>query len=137
MTRVYTDEGSFPRETFRRAPHDLPRGVRKDAAQLEADFLAPVLATPTREIRGMVRGNDPIESQAAAVKVLPRLSALERRLLHILATEGRYNARDLENRVEFKKLAPSTVRCRLSRLKKLGKIVQVGRKDDMGEWGIA
>lgn len=103
--------------------------------QLDA-FDRETFATPTRTLRGMTRGHDAIESQRAAADVLPKLTEIQRKIMDILASAGPLNATDLERRVEFRNLAPSTCRKRISELKQLGKLVQVGRKDRMALWDI-
>lgn len=98
--------------------HLFPVGVRRNAGQMDAAFVAPVLATPTGEIRGMVRGDDVIESQRAAADVKPHTTAIQRMILTIIASEGPHTAKQLESRTEFRGLAPSTVRKRVSELAK-------------------
>lgn len=109
----------------------------KPATQLDMDFTARTLATPTRLLRGLVRGSDPIESQHAATRQVDGQSALQRQILWVLAADGPLNAADLERRVEFRSYSPSTVRKRISELKQAGRLVQVGRKDGMALWDIA
>ncbi len=109
----------------------------KSESQLDIDFTAKVIAVPTRLLAGLVRGSDPIESQMGAVKQIEGRSALQRKILWILAECGPLNAADVERRVEFRNLSPSTVRKRISELKQAGEIVQRGRKDGMAEWDIA
>ena len=109
----------------------------KGAEQLDMAFERQVLETPTRLLRGLVRGADPLESQGGAVQQLEGRSELQRKILWILAECGPLNAADLERRVEFKYLSPSTVRKRISELKQAGAIVQVGRKDGMATWDVA
>jgi hypothetical protein len=130
---TYTDPGDGPRNATWRKRKANP-GPTRDADDL---FAHTVIDTPTREIVGMVRGNDPIESQAAAVAVKPDCQWLRWRLLQILATQGIQTARDLESRAEFKAFGPSTVRKRISELRQAGKITQQGREDGMAKWGIA
>lgn len=108
----------------------------KGAAQIDFDFTNKVLDTPTRLLVGLVRGSDTMESQHAAVVVKDRLTAIQRTILTILASDGPLNAKDLERRIEFRNLSPSTCRKRISELKQAGAIVQVGRKDGMAEWDI-
>ena len=129
---TYRDPGEGPRNaTWRRKANP---GPTRDADDL---FSQPVLDTPTRSIVGMVRGNDPIECQAAAVRVRHDCKWLRYRLMQILATQGPRTARDLESRAEFKAFGPSTVRKRISELRQAGKITQQGREDGMAKWGIA
>jgi hypothetical protein len=118
-------------------PVRRPRGVRRNEAQMDLAFVAPVLATPTAEIRGMVRGEGSIETQAAAVRARSTRVALQERILEILATEGPMNDRQLETRNEFRGYAPSTVRKRRSELLEADRIVAVGRHEGMAVWDLA
>lgn len=108
----------------------------KNSTQLDA-FDRETFATPTRKLRGMTRGHDALESQRAAADVLPKLTAIQTAVLNIIVSEGAKTARDLESRIEFRGLGPSTVRKRVSELKQLGKLVQVGREDGMAKWDVA
>lgn len=114
----------------------MSRSTRKTEAQLDFAFTAQVVETPTRLLHGLVRGSDPMESQSAALRQLEGRTAIQRAILHILAECGPLNASDLERRIEFRHLAPSSCRKRISELKQAGEIVQVGRKDGMGLWDI-
>lgn len=106
-------------------------------------FEATVLATPTREVRGLVRGSDPIESQAAAVRAKAHQTRLQQAILHILASEGPQTAKEVECRAEMRAYGPSTVRRRFTELKEAGLIVQAeieGRKqrrEGCAVWEIA
>lgn len=110
----------------------------------EAAFIAPVLETPTREIRDMVRPTDPIESQRAAVDVLKRdCEWIRTRLREIAATEGPQTAREFEEREEFARagFAKNTIRrrvtdCKEAALRGEPGLVEVGRKDKMALWGV-
>lgn len=110
-----------------------------DAGRVENDesFAAPVLAMPTRELRGMVRETDGIESQRAAVDVSGRCAKIRERIMQIIAALGPRNARELEEMDEFRDDGPSTVRKRITELKQAGDLVQVGRRDKMAVWDIA
>ena len=142
------DDEELPRAWKRKPPPKLD--VRSPQASLfdfplrqaaeakrDTEFVAPVLATPTRELQGMVRGEGPIESQAASCKVLPHLTTIQAQILEILASDGPHNATELERRAEFRALAPSTCRKRISELKAMGKTEQVGRRDGMAVWDVA
>lgn len=122
----------------RRRPRH-PRGVPRSEAQMDLAFVAPVLETPTREIRGMVRGNGSIETQAAAVKVRRggRCAQIRRRILDILVVEGPQNCHMLEDRTEFRHDGVCTVRKRITELTQEGMVVKVGREDGCALWGIA
>ena len=109
----------------------------RSESQISLDFERKVIHAPALRIVGMVRGSDPLESQAGAIKQLEGRSELQRKILWILAECGPLNAADVERRVEFRNLSPSTVRKRISELKQAGAIVQRGRKDGMAEWDIA
>ena len=119
----------------RRLPRH-PRGVRRSEAQMDLAFVAPVLATPTSEIRGMVRAQGSIESQRAAVDALQGCEFIRWRIMQILITEGPQNARELENRNEFRHFGVCTVRKRITELKQAGQVVKVGRRDKMAVWGV-
>lgn len=112
----------------------LRRGKESPAPDL---FTQAVLETPTREIRGMVRGNDSWESQRAAVDVLSKCAWVKRRILEIIATEGAQTDGELELRPEFDGLGASTVRRRRTDLFQAGKLVRAGRRDKMACWEIA
>lgn len=119
-----------------------PIGVRRNERQMDLAFVAPVLATPTRALLGMVRGSgggSSIESQRAAVDTLSMSERIRRRIMEILATEGPLNDRELEARVEFRCYAPSTVRKRRSELYAdgRGRIMKVGRRDKMAIWDVS
>lgn len=119
-----------------RRPVRHPVGVRRNEAQMDMAFVAPVLATPTKEIRTMVRPTDRVESQRAAVDVLPHVSKLQRRLLEIFALEGAYTDGELESRKEFAHLKFSTIRKRRTELYQAGWLVDVGRREKMTLWGL-
>ncbi len=105
-------------------------------AKRDAEFVAPVLATPTADLRGMVRGEGSIESQRAATDVRPSCAAIRARILKILETEGPQTAGELERRAEFAHCGVCTVRKRVTESKQAGQIVQVGRRDGMAVWDI-
>jgi len=132
---TYTDDGLFPQTTFRRRH---PTGVRRNEQQMDLAFVDPVLATPTRLLRGLVRGSDPVESQAAAVRVLPKLTEIQRRILHLLATTpGGFTAKEMEGMNDFREYAANSVRKRTSELHQAGKIVQRGRREGCAVWIVA
>lgn len=109
----------------------------KSARQLDLAFEQKVLDTPTRLLAGMVRGTDRLESQHAAVRQLEGRSALQQRLLHILATEGPLTDRELESRTEFRGYGPSSIRKRRSELFQAKLIVDCGRRDKLTLWDLA
>ena len=109
----------------------------KSESQLDMEFAQPVLETPTREIRGMVRGGDSLESQRGAVDQLTTRTRLQHRILAILAEEGPLTDRELETRTEFRGYGPSSVRKRRSECFHDGRVVKVGRRDKMSLWDIA
>lgn len=113
-----------------------PTSVRRNADQIALDFVAPVIATPVREILGMVRTTDPIESQRAAVDSLAHRTDLQQRILRILATEGPQTDRQLAARNEFRGFGQSSVRSRRAELRDAGLVVKVGRLDKHSLWGI-
>lgn len=115
----------------------------KGAAQLDIDFERRVFAVPTHRIRGLVRGSDPLESQAGAVRALNHQTRLQQAILHIIATEGSQTAKEVEARVEMRGYGPSSVRKRFSELRAANRIVQVeieGRKqrrEGCAVWDLA
>ena len=124
----------------RRRPRH-PRGVRRTETQMDLDFVAPVLKTPVREILGMVRTTDPIESQRAAVDSLAHRTQIQNRILAILVAEGPQTDRQLAARNEFRGYGQSTVRTRRSELtvsekNPKGLIVKVGRLEKHSLWGL-
>lgn len=115
-----------------------PRGRRRTEAQMDLDFVRPVLAAGTRNLRGMVRGEGSVESQAGAVRVLDRLTDIQRRIMHQLAAHpAGLNAKELEAMTLFADCGASTVRKRISELFQAGKIVQNGRREGCAVWRIA
>ena len=96
-------------------------------------FAAEVIATPTSAIRTMVRPEGSIESQAAACRVLGKVSQLQGQILEALAGNG-LNDRELEELPIFKTCGPSTVRKRRGELFQTGRVVQAGRRDGMAIW---
>lgn len=100
-------------------------------------FEQEAFAVPTRKLRGMVRGSDPIESQVAAARVLHKLSATQLEIIKHLGWMGALTARELEQAPAFAHLGYSTVRKRICELKQAGRIVQDGRKDGMAKWKLA
>jgi hypothetical protein len=142
----YTDESERPK-AWKRKPRqpdvrepeqaffDFP--LRQTAeARRDAEFVAPVMATPTHELRGMVRGTDAIESQRAATDQLSGRAKLQARLLDIIATEGPQTDKELEARPEFADYGPSTVRKRRNELMQAGKLERAGRRDGCAIWQI-
>lgn len=119
-------------------------GTKPRAKQVPLDSLdlfnpveAAVAAIPTRTLRGMVRGDDSVESQYAAVRQLPTRAQVSARLLAILDSEGPQTARELETRDEFAGFAPSSIRKRVSELYHAGELVKAGRRDGMAIWAVA
>lgn len=100
-------------------------------------FAQPALQVSTAALHGLTRASDPIEAQVAATKHLEGRTAIQAKILGILAECGPLNAEELERRIEFRHLAPSTVRKRVSELKQAGDIEQVGRKNGMAQWDVA
>ena len=109
----------------------------KGAAQLDIDFENRVFAVPTHRIRGLVRGESPIESQRGAVDVLGKQTMIQRQILHMLVEEGPLTDRQIESHAIFANLGPSTARKRRVELFQAGLIVKVGRRDKMSLWDIA
>lgn len=109
-------------------------------------FDAPVLETPTRELRGLVRGTDPIESQRAAVDVKAGLTEKQEFVLGLLAVHGPMTDHELEHLPEalvevagVRKYAETTLSKRRHELCELGKVVKVPdyRRDKKGVWELA
>lgn len=127
MTRnaLLYDDDDAPKRRTRRAP--LHPVAVPDL------FAAPVLATPTRLLRGMVRGTDRLESQRAAVDVLPQVTALQSAVLDALRAEAMTD-RELENLARFAHCGPSTIRKRRSECFQRGWVVDVGRRDKLTLW---
>lgn len=95
----------------------------------EPDLFAPVLETPTRLIRGKVRGTDPIESQAAAVAVLPKLTAIQTAIMHALASHPfGLTAKEIEQMPDFRGLAPSSARKRCTEMCQSGHVVRTEQR---------
>ena len=128
-------EAGFPR-TIAEAQARVtktPTGVR-EALSLPDLFEQKVMATPTRLLRGMVRGTDPIESQASAVRIASdqkRLTEIQTRIMHELVSAPLgLTAKELEAMVWARGYGPSTVRKRCVELCQMGKIE---RTDDRRE----
>lgn len=108
------------------------------AAAEDQAFVAEVTAVPTRALRGMVRGNATIESQHAAVDVLPKRAKLQREIMGIVARYGPVTGRELGEREEFAdRYCYATVLSRVTELKQAKKLVVVGRKDKMALYDVA
>ena len=111
-----------------------PKRSRKPYPVTAPDlFAAPVLAISTNAILGMVRGEGSIESQAAACRVLGKVSRLQGQILEALAGNG-LNDRELEELPIFKTCGPSTVRKRRVELWQAGRLAKAGRRDGMAIW---
>jgi len=100
-------------------------------------FAQKVIETPTRLIRGKVRGTDGLESQRAAVDALLSGPWIREKILQAIATEGPKTDGELENRPEFAHCGQTTVRCRRHDLSDAGKLVIVGRRDKMRLYDLA
>ena len=113
-----------------------PTGVRRTLSNLGQSWEHPnlfseVLSVPTRDIAGMVRGDSPVTSQAAAVRVLPKLSTLQAAVLAV--ADGRTD-RALEQLPQFAQYAASTVRKRRTELLQKGLIEPDGELDGLTVW---
>ena len=97
----------------------------RSESQISLDFERTVIAAPALRLVGMVRGNDPLESQGAAAKARAHQSAIQRAILTILASEGAMTAKELECRIEFRSAGASSVRKRCSELRQANLIRQV------------
>lgn len=131
--------------------HDFETGVATQrrnrttvGAQAPDLFDAPVLATPTAEIRGMVRGTDAIESQRAAVSQVKGLTHKQALVLALLERHGALTDHELEHLPEALVLLPTgrrmyaetTLSKRRCELVQLGKVRHVGRRDRKSTWGL-
>lgn len=111
--------------------------MREPLLPTELDlFEQSVLRVATRKINGMVRGDDPVESQRAAIDTLEHRSALQAAIMLALSKQGPLTDRELENLPEFSGLGPSTVRKRRCELFQRGIIHKTGRRDKMAIWAI-
>lgn len=115
-----------------------PQGVRRNLSNLGQSWEHPnlfsqVLDVPTSAIAGMVRGDSPVTSQAAAVRVLEKLSALQHQVL--MAVDG-LTDRELERLPQFSEYAPSTIRKRRSELWQLGRLREDGTRDGLTVWRV-
>lgn len=115
-----------------------PQGVRRNLSALGQSWELPnlfsqVVSVPTEAIAGMVRGDSPLTSQAAAVRVLPKLSALQAEVLAV--ADGRTD-REIERLPRFAAYAPSTVRKRRSELLQQGRIRADGDRDGLTVWRV-
>ena len=124
---VHPDERRRPRR---------PEGVRIDHGQLSMAFERKVLETPVRLLVGLVRPSDPIESQRAAVDVLPHRTGLQSRILAALKLYGPMTDPELTALDTFEGCGESTVRTRRAELVAAGHIVKVGRKGKHGLWSL-
>ena len=115
-----------------------PQSVRRNLSALGQSWELPnlfsqVLSVPTQAIVGMVRGESPVTSQAAAVRVLPKLSQLQAEVLAV--ADGRTD-REIERMDVFARYAPSTVRKRRSELLQPGRIRSDGDRDGLTIWRV-
>lgn len=111
-----------------------PTSVRVDHGQLGMSFEGEALSRPTREILGLVHGNDPIESQVAAIRALPGINELQQRILAYIVAHGPHTALELEDLPEFRDAGQYNVRRRCSGLCKMDPplLVRVGRRGTAG-----
>ena len=133
MDRISAEGGPrLTHPTERRHPRH-PEGQRVDHGQLAMSFGSPVFSTPTRDLLGMVRGDSPMTSQAAAVSLLPKLSKLQ---AQVLAVVDGLTDRELERLECFALYAPSTVRKRRSECLALGLLRPDGERDGLTVWAV-
>lgn len=128
---IQHEQGVSLPHTTRKASPRMPR----DEDQIDL-LAAPVLATPTRLLRGMVRGEGSLTSQRGAVDVLGKRAWVKRAILMAIATEGPATDAELENRSEFAACGPSSVRKRRSELYQAGKLRDVGVRDKLTLWDL-
>lgn len=113
-----------------------PVGVRRSKGlavpQDEPSLFAQATSVPIREVVGMVHGNDPIESQAAAVRAKPTVEELRRRILHYVALHGPHTPLEMEECPEFADAGRYNVRRRCSDLTTSGRAVRRGTRGGSG-----
>lgn len=117
---------------------EKPQSVRRNLAALGQSWEHPnlfsqVLRVPTSAIAGMVHGDDPVTSQAAAVALLPKLSTLQAAVLAV--ADGRTD-REIERLPQFSDYAASTVRKRRTELYQMGKLRPDGERDGLTVWRV-
>lgn len=117
-------------------PSRKAQGVRRNLDALgqsweHPNLFAEATSVPTAAIAGMVRGDSPITSQAAAVAILPKLSQLQADVLAV--ADGRTD-REIERMDVFARYAPSTVRKRRSELLQQGRLRAAGDRDGLTVW---
>lgn len=88
-----------------------------------------VIRTPTRELRGMIREDSPMESQVAALRAKPRVAALQQRIISALVFYGPKTAKELEVLPELRDAGDYNVRRRCSELTKSGRLVRGATRD--------
>src|SRR5262245_31474453 len=94
----------------------------ESAIAADRAFVAEVAAVPTRLLRGMVRGNAGVESQHAAIRVLPKREQLQRFILAIVAYHGPMTGRALGEWPTLKKrYCYATILSRVTELQQAGK----------------
>lgn len=134
--REHQGNDSAPVQLDLLPPPRHPSSVTKNLSALgqsweHANLHAEVLEHPTSAIRGMVRGDSPTTSQAAATRILPKMGKMEARVLELI-TMRPSTAGELERLDEFRGVcAMNTVRTRVSALKRKGLIVDSG-EDRLG-----
>lgn len=118
-----------------------PIGVRRKKGKAipadEPGLFAQAASVRTGEILGMVHGNDPVTSQAAAVRAKPGVHALQQRILAVLAQHGPLTALELEKWPELRDAGEYNVRRRCSDLYTAGKVRRVGVREGAGLLEIA
>lgn len=79
------------------------------------------------------RASDPETSHEAAERITGKLSQLQQQVLTAYATFGKVGAtaREVETMRRFEGLAPSTVRCRITELHKIGRLEAIGKRDGL------
>lgn len=102
---------------------------RWQARAQETCRLGPLFDQPREEVAAapLHRRPDDASSVEAAETVAPRLSALQRVVLDELRAAGPTTARDFERRPAFADLGASTVRKRLTELRRAGRVRAAGR----------
>ena len=120
-----TDDSAPVQTSLFDAPPRHPVTVTKNLSALgqsweHANLHAEVITHPTADIRGMVRGDSPTTSQAAATRILPKLSVVEAIVLDLIRKRPS-TAGELEVLPCFVGLcARNTVRTTVSRLTRAG-----------------
>lgn len=110
-----------------------PTGKRKTLGlavpQDEPSLFAQATSVPIREVVGMFHADDPVTSQAAAVRAKPTVEELKQRILAVLAQYGPLTAVEMRWMPEFSNAGDYNVPRRCSDLLRERRVVRVGVRD--------